>query len=152
LIVPDDLAIDNSGNVYVGQAANRGVSVFRVVHEAASPSQGSNEATPSRVEKKARRSRVERKARTSRAAKKSRSSRVRKQASPSRVDKKAGPSRRRDTKPTIAEKPERTIGEDVSEPVEFIVDQGADTPSSDADDPDWILIESDQPDDEKEGE
>ena len=35
LIVPDDLAIDGKGNVYVGQAANRGVSVFRVVHEAA---------------------------------------------------------------------------------------------------------------------
>jgi hypothetical protein len=32
LIVPDDLAIDTSGNVYIGQAANRGVSVFQVVH------------------------------------------------------------------------------------------------------------------------
>jgi hypothetical protein len=32
LIVPDDLAIDSSGNVYIGQAANRGVSVFQVVH------------------------------------------------------------------------------------------------------------------------
>ena len=31
LLVPDDLAIDGSGNIYVGQAANRGVSVFRVV-------------------------------------------------------------------------------------------------------------------------
>lgn len=30
LIVPDDLAIDNNGNVYVAQAANRGVSVFSV--------------------------------------------------------------------------------------------------------------------------
>ena len=35
LMVPDDLAIDRKGNVYVGQAANRGVSVFRVVREAA---------------------------------------------------------------------------------------------------------------------
>jgi hypothetical protein len=36
LIVPDDLAVDSSGNVYVGQAANRGVSVFKVVHQEAS--------------------------------------------------------------------------------------------------------------------
>jgi sugar lactone lactonase YvrE len=33
LIVPDDLAIDSKGNVYVAQAANRGVSVFQVVRE-----------------------------------------------------------------------------------------------------------------------
>jgi hypothetical protein len=33
LVVPDDLAIDSSGNVYIGQAANRGVSVFKVVHQ-----------------------------------------------------------------------------------------------------------------------
>jgi hypothetical protein len=33
LIVPDELAIDNNGNIYVGQAANRGVSVFKVVHQ-----------------------------------------------------------------------------------------------------------------------
>jgi len=39
LIVPDDLAIDSSGNVYVGQAANRGVSVFKIVHQEASPPQ-----------------------------------------------------------------------------------------------------------------
>ncbi len=41
LIVPDDLAIDSSGNVYVGQAANRGVSVFKVVHQDTSPPQAS---------------------------------------------------------------------------------------------------------------
>ena len=41
LIVPDDLAIDSSGNIYVGQAANRGVSVFRIVHEAKRPTQTS---------------------------------------------------------------------------------------------------------------
>jgi DNA-binding beta-propeller fold protein YncE len=39
LLVPDDLVIDSLGNVYVGQAANRGVSVFKVVHHEASPSQ-----------------------------------------------------------------------------------------------------------------
>jgi DNA-binding beta-propeller fold protein YncE len=50
LIVPDDLAIDSSGNVYVGQAANRGVSVFKVVHQITSESQGS--------EKRSRRRRV----------------------------------------------------------------------------------------------
>jgi len=41
LIVPDDLAVDRSGNVYVGQAANRGVSVFKVTHQDASPPQAS---------------------------------------------------------------------------------------------------------------
>jgi DNA-binding beta-propeller fold protein YncE len=41
LIVPDDLAIDSSGNVYVGQAANRGVSVFRIIHETKRPTQTS---------------------------------------------------------------------------------------------------------------
>ncbi len=41
LIVPDDLAVDSSGNVYVGQAANRGVSVFKVVHQETSSPQAS---------------------------------------------------------------------------------------------------------------
>jgi len=39
LIVPDDLAVDRSGNVYVGQAANRGVSVFKIVHQDVNPLQ-----------------------------------------------------------------------------------------------------------------
>ena len=39
LIVPDDVAIDAGGNVYVAQAANRGVSVFRVAHDKAGPPQ-----------------------------------------------------------------------------------------------------------------
>ncbi len=34
LVVPDDVAIDNEkGLLYVGQAANRGVSVFRIIEE-----------------------------------------------------------------------------------------------------------------------
>jgi len=41
LLVPDDLAVDSRGNVYVGQAANRGVSVFEVVHQDTSPPQAS---------------------------------------------------------------------------------------------------------------
>jgi len=41
LIVPDDLAVDSSGNVYVGQAANRGVSVFKVVNQETSSLQAS---------------------------------------------------------------------------------------------------------------
>jgi hypothetical protein len=45
LIVPDDLAVDSSGNVYVGQAANRGVSVFKVVHQNVSQSQGNEETS-----------------------------------------------------------------------------------------------------------
>jgi hypothetical protein len=54
LIVPDDLAIDSLGNVYVGQAANRGVSVFKIVHQDASPpmageSKSNNQGQSSRV-------------------------------------------------------------------------------------------------------
>jgi len=45
LIVPDDLAIDRRGNIYVGQAANRGVSVFRIVHEAKRPTQTSQQTS-----------------------------------------------------------------------------------------------------------
>jgi DNA-binding beta-propeller fold protein YncE len=40
LITPDDLAVDSRGNVYISQAANKGVSVFRVVYEAVRPPQG----------------------------------------------------------------------------------------------------------------
>jgi DNA-binding beta-propeller fold protein YncE len=54
LIVPDDLAIDSSGKIYVGQAANRGVSVFRIIHETTSSTQTTQitetrTAGPSRV-------------------------------------------------------------------------------------------------------
>ncbi|MDH3519160.1 MAG: hypothetical protein OEM49_01790 [Myxococcales bacterium] len=53
LIVPDDLVIDTSGNVYVGQAANRGVSVFGITYETSRSSQSSDPAsgitTPSPV-------------------------------------------------------------------------------------------------------
>jgi DNA-binding beta-propeller fold protein YncE len=33
LIAPDDVAVDSDGNVYVSQAANRGVSVFRLTED-----------------------------------------------------------------------------------------------------------------------
>ena len=33
LIAPDDVASDANGNIYVSQAANLGVSVFRMVDE-----------------------------------------------------------------------------------------------------------------------
>ncbi len=33
LVVPDDIDIDSKGNIYVAQAANRGVSVFKVTYE-----------------------------------------------------------------------------------------------------------------------
>jgi DNA-binding beta-propeller fold protein YncE len=154
LIVPDDLAIDSNGNVYVGQAANRGVSVFKVKHEAVDPAQAGNDATSSRVKKKTRKSRAERKARTSRTAKKSRSSRVRKksraerapkEASPAEVRGEASPAQGSEAPAPMREKPERAIRKKVSEPAEFVVDEGADTPSSDPDEPDWTLIESDHP-------
>lgn len=51
LIVPDELAIDNNGNVYVGQAANRGVSVFKVVHQSASLTQVSETVSIEEPEK-----------------------------------------------------------------------------------------------------
>ncbi len=54
LIVPDELAIDNNGNVYVGQAANRGVSVFKVVHRDALRSNASETASLREPEKPGR--------------------------------------------------------------------------------------------------
>ncbi len=36
LVAPNDLAIDRNGRLYVAQAANRGVSVFKVIHERSS--------------------------------------------------------------------------------------------------------------------
>ena len=42
LFVPDDLAVDRRGNIYVAQAANRGVSVYRVVRESSGPKTGGN--------------------------------------------------------------------------------------------------------------
>ena len=54
LIVPDELAIDDNGNVYVGQAANRGVSVFKVVHRDALHSNASETASFREPEKPGR--------------------------------------------------------------------------------------------------
>ena len=50
LLVPDELAVDRKGNVYVAQAANRGVSVYRVVRDSINPSQR-GEATSTIPEK-----------------------------------------------------------------------------------------------------
>jgi hypothetical protein len=50
LIVPDDVAVDGNGNVYVGQAANRGVSVFKIVHQDSIPPQ-SDAAVPTEATK-----------------------------------------------------------------------------------------------------
>jgi len=33
LIVPDDVAVDRRGNIYVSQAGNRGVSVFKIHYD-----------------------------------------------------------------------------------------------------------------------
>jgi DNA-binding beta-propeller fold protein YncE len=85
LIVPDDLAVDSSGNVYVGQAANRGVSVFKVVHQNVSP-----------------------------------------------------PKEMRETASRKPEKSGRIIEEDESDRLEFVVDHGNDTASTDSEDSDWI--------------
>lgn len=152
LIVPDDLVIDGSGNVYVGQAANRGVSVFGVVHDASIASEGDDDGTPSRIRRQARTSRREGKAGTSRAAGKSRTrkqasptrideperpsraarkSRIRKQASSSRLDERASAAREGAPKPTVSEKPEQIIDEKMTKPVEFVIDRGEGTPVTD---------------------
>jgi hypothetical protein len=96
LIVPDDLAVDSNGNVYIGQAANRGVSVFQVVRQEASPPQA-GEATS------------------------------RKQA--------------RRTTSRNSERSGRIIEADESDRLEFVVDHGSDTGSTDSEGSGWKLEE-----------
>ena len=129
LIVPDDLAIDSSGNVYVGQAANRGVSVFRIAYEEASPSQ---EASPSKDVEEEGRSPGRKAASRSKAGEKASRSRAGENASRSQDGKEASPSQGSDTTSTGSEKYGRAIEEDASKRLEFIADDGDDTPSADS--------------------
>jgi sugar lactone lactonase YvrE len=88
LIVPDDLAVDSNGNVYVGQAANRGVSVFKVVHQKVSPPETSKEESRG------------------------------------------------------SEGSDRVVEEDESDRLEFVVDHGSDSTSTDSDDSGWNVEEA----------
>jgi len=108
LIVPDDVAIDAGGNVYVAQAANRGVSVFRMAYDKVGPPQGGD--TPSADSETYGRT-------------------IEEKASPERLESivdrggdaaSAGPEKRA---PIVEEVylPER---------LEFILDGGGDTPST----------------------
>jgi hypothetical protein len=124
LMVPDDLAIDSSGNVYVGQAANRGVSVFRVVHQNAIQSQG-NDKAPTGFEKSKASTDVE-KSKTSTSIEKS----------------KTSTSVEKSKTSTGVEKSGRNIEEAESDRLEFIVDDGGDTAETDSEDSGWALEEN----------
>jgi sugar lactone lactonase YvrE len=139
LVVPDDLAIDSSGNIYVGQAANRGVSVFRIAYEKASPSP---KASPTRKYEEEGRSPVRKKAsrsKRSKAGENASRSQDGKEASPSRAGEDASPSKGSDTTSTGSEKYGRAIEEDASKRLEFIVDHGEDAPSADSEKDGWTV-------------
>jgi DNA-binding beta-propeller fold protein YncE len=137
LIVPDDLAIDKSGNVYVGQAANRGVSVFKVAYEKASPSQDYEEESRSPGRERADRSKAGEQASPKRAREKA--SRAGEKASRKDPGEKASPSQGSNTTSTDSEKYGRTIEEDASKRLEFVVDDGDDAPSADSEKDGWTV-------------
>jgi hypothetical protein len=147
LIVPDDLAVDSTGNVYVGQAANRGVSVFKVAYETQGPSQAdAGESRPPRREAAVRSKRSE--------AATAGPSRAGENASPSRAGdasrsvarKQASPTRDSGVKASSSEKSSekygRTVEEDASKRLEFVVDQGDETPSADSEKGGWTVEEN----------
>jgi DNA-binding beta-propeller fold protein YncE len=133
LMVPDDLAIDREGNVYVGQAANRGVSVFRVVREAAVHEEVLQEAVVQ--EAAAPGAAIQR-------------------APVKEVEVHVAVVREAEVDEEVAQEttsPREVIEEDVqdevesivdlSDQVEFIVDQGGDTPSTDSGKSGWTIEE-----------
>jgi DNA-binding beta-propeller fold protein YncE len=157
LMVPDDLAIDREGNVYVGQAANRGVSVFRVVREAAVHEEVFQEAV---VDKAIFQEAVVQEAAAPEAAIQQapvkevevhvavvREEEVDQEA----VQETTSPSQGSDTTSRDFEESGQVIEEDVpdevesivdlSDQVEFIVDQGGDTPSTDSGKSGWTIEE-----------
>jgi DNA-binding beta-propeller fold protein YncE len=142
LIVPDDLAIDRNGNVYVGQAANRGVSVFRVAHEKASrPQSGEKESgLPGRERTiRSKRSNAGETASPSRPREQASQSREGTNASRSEAGEQASPAQGGNTKSTGSGKYGRTIEEETSKRLEFVVDHGDDTPSADSEEGGWTV-------------
>jgi DNA-binding beta-propeller fold protein YncE len=130
LIVPDDLAIDGKGNVYVGQAANRGVSVFRVAYEKTSPPQDYEKKSRSPGRERAGRRKAGEQASPERTAEEAKRKDTRKQARPSQGS---------DTTSTDSEKYGRIIEEDASERQEFVVDHGDDAPAADFEKGGWTV-------------
>jgi len=131
LIVPDDVATDRRGNVYVAQVANRGVSVFSVVHEAL------GHEPRVRERKRVRATRVparDRKVRSSRRSK------------PETIPAEDG-----DLTSTTPEKSDRIVEEILPERAEFVEDDG-DVSPADLGSSERILgeNESDQGDNEDE--
>jgi len=141
LIVPDDVATDRRGNVYVAQAANRGVSVFSVVHDG-------RDYEP-RVRKSSARER-----------RKVRAKRVRATRVPAR-DRKVRSSRRSkqetrttedvDLTSTAPEESDRIVEEVLPERVEFVEDDG-DVPPADLGSSERILGEHESDHGENEDE
>ena len=108
LIVPDDLAIDARGNVYVAQAANRGVSVFGMAYDKVGPPQGGD--APSTDSETYGRTLEE-------------------EASPDRPESVVDQGG--DTLSAASEEYDPAVAEaDSPERLESIVDQGGDTPST----------------------
>ena len=136
LIVPDDLAIDPSGNLYVGQAANRGVSVFKVVHDDTITSELSSIEPEPSVGRGQGMTTVKRR-RASGATKRGRT--IEEDASDRlEVSAKRGGRNMR----VRSEKPGRALVEDAPDRVEFTVDRGGDTPAADSGEPSWVFEET----------
>jgi DNA-binding beta-propeller fold protein YncE len=136
LIVPDDVATDRSGNVYVAQAANRGVSVFSVVHEARGHEPRVRK-TNVRKGKRVRATRVpvrDRKVRSSRRSKKE-----------TRTTEDV------DLTSTAPEESDRIVEEVLPERVEFVEDDG-DVPPADLGSSERILEEHESDHGENEDE
>jgi DNA-binding beta-propeller fold protein YncE len=136
LIVPDDLAIDPSGNLYVGQAANRGVSVFKVVHDDTSTSQLSSIEPEAPVE----RGRAISTAKRERATGSQERRRTIEEDASDRLEVAAERGGRK--LKASSEKPGRAIVENAPDRVEFTVDHGDDTPTADSGEPSWVFEET----------
>jgi DNA-binding beta-propeller fold protein YncE len=125
LIVPDDVATDRSGNVYVAQAANRGVSVFSVVHDDrdyANPDEPRVRKSSARERRKVRAKRV----RATRVP----AARDRKVRTSRRIKRETRPAEAGNTQSTPPEKSDRIVEEVLPERQEFIEDDG-DVPPAD---------------------
>jgi hypothetical protein len=131
LIVPDDVATDRSGNVYVAQAANRGVSVFSVVHEAR------GHETRVRERRRVRATRVPARDRTMRSSRRSKP--------------ETRPAEDGDLTSTAPENSDRLVEEVLPERAEFVEDDG-DVPPADLGSSGRILGENESDQGENEDE
>jgi DNA-binding beta-propeller fold protein YncE len=135
LISPGEVAVDGGGNVYVAQAANRGVSVFRVVHDGSGAWQ---DAGDTRVGRKVKASswRSGRKARGKRSVPAAGSSGAHGQAvSPSAVRAAVA------ALPELPPRPAPVVEEALAAPAEFIPDPGVDPTPAVSAASDWTIEE-----------